>query len=60
MFHFQEFLSFRDPHVANYRLQLEHPEELCERWFRQPWDELVAAHLRLEVGREAVMPRLFS
>ncbi|KAK2153168.1 hypothetical protein LSH36_305g03077 [Paralvinella palmiformis] len=41
-----ELLSFRHPHVANPRLQLEHPESQCERWFTQPWDELVAAHLR--------------
>ncbi|XP_013417520.1 PCI domain-containing protein 2-like [Lingula anatina] len=41
-----ELLSFKHPHIANSRLQLERPEAPCERFFEQPWDELVAAHLR--------------
>ncbi|XP_025080088.1 PCI domain-containing protein 2-like [Pomacea canaliculata] len=40
------FLSFHHPHVANPRLQLERPEEPCEKVFDQPYDEIVAAHLR--------------
>lgn len=42
----QSFLSFHHPHVANPRLQLERPEEPCEKVFDQPYDEIVAAHLR--------------
>ncbi len=42
----QELLSFKHPHVANSRLQIERPESHCERWFQPPWDELIAAHLR--------------
>ncbi|XP_006813509.1 PCI domain-containing protein 2-like [Saccoglossus kowalevskii] len=41
-----DFLSFRHAHIANHRLQLEHPEPQCERWFQQPYDEMIAAHLR--------------
>ncbi|KAK7484463.1 hypothetical protein BaRGS_00024348 [Batillaria attramentaria] len=39
-------LSFRHPHVANPRLQLEKPEGPCQRVLDQPYDEIVAAHLR--------------
>ncbi|XP_070539019.1 PCI domain-containing protein 2-like [Ptychodera flava] len=39
-------LSFRHPHIANPRLKLEHPEPKCEEWFNQPYDEMVAAHLK--------------
>ncbi|ELT88079.1 hypothetical protein CAPTEDRAFT_225576 [Capitella teleta] len=41
-----DLLSFSHPHVASPRLQLESPEQQCEQWFPQPWDELIAAHLR--------------
>ncbi|KAK7091025.1 PCI domain-containing protein 2-like [Littorina saxatilis] len=41
-----ELLSFRHPHVANPRLQLEKPEGPCQRALDQPFDEIVAAHLR--------------
>ena len=43
---FQRKLSFADPHVAIEELQIESPERSCEQWFNQPWDEVVAAHLR--------------
>ena len=43
---FQRLLSFSDAHIANQRLHIERPETQCERWFSQPWDEIVAAHLR--------------
>ncbi|KAI8514204.1 PCI domain-containing protein 2 [Branchiostoma belcheri] len=41
-----DLLSFRHPHIANTRLQIEHPEQQCEQFFEQPWDELLAAHIR--------------
>lgn len=41
-----ELLSFKDPHIANPRLQLENPESQCEQWFEPPIDELVAAHIK--------------
>ena len=34
------------PHIANPRLQLEHPESGVQRVFDAPCDELTAAHLR--------------
>lgn len=39
-------LSFRDAHVYNHNLQLQHPEAECEHWFQPPMDELAAAHLK--------------
>ncbi len=42
----KELLSFQHVHIQNPKLQLEKPEQQCERWFEQPWDELVAGHLR--------------
>ena len=39
-------VSFKHPHVANTRLHLEKPEAQCEQWFDQPYDEMVAAHLK--------------
>ncbi|XP_071839111.1 PCI domain-containing protein 2-like [Apostichopus japonicus] len=39
-------LSFKDPHIANPRLQMEEPETQCEQWFEPPIDELVAAHIK--------------
>jgi len=39
-------LCFRDVHVYHRTLQLQSPEEECEKWFQQPMDELIAAHLR--------------
>ncbi|KAK3585965.1 hypothetical protein CHS0354_038509 [Potamilus streckersoni] len=44
--HAAELLSFKHPHVANTRLQLERPENSVQRVFEAPYDELVAAHLR--------------
>ncbi|XP_063967366.1 PCI domain-containing protein 2-like [Lytechinus pictus] len=41
-----DHLSFKHPHIANPRLQLESPEEQCEQWFEPPYDEMVAAHLK--------------
>ncbi|KAL8578368.1 PCI domain-containing protein 2 [Nucella lapillus] len=41
-----DLLSFRHPHVANTRLQLEKPEGPCQRVLDQPYDEIIAAHLR--------------
>ena len=41
-----DLLGFRHPHVASRNLQLEHPESHCSAFFKQPWDEVVAAHLR--------------
>lgn len=41
-----DLLSFRHPHVANSRLQLESPESNVQHIFDTPCDELVAAHLR--------------
>lgn len=41
-----ELLSFRHPHVANPRLQLQSPEEKCQQILEPPYDEMVAAHLR--------------
>lgn len=38
--------SFKHPHVANRRLQLEKPEADCQNFFDPPFDELVAAHLK--------------
>ena len=45
---FQSKLSFTDAHVAIEELQIERPERSCEQWFSQPWDEVVAAHLRYQ------------
>ncbi|XP_077987350.1 PCI domain-containing protein 2-like [Glandiceps talaboti] len=39
-------LSFRHPHIANPRLNIEHPEPKCEDWFSQPLDKMVAAHIK--------------
>lgn len=41
-----DLVSFNDPHIASPRLQIENPENQCQRWFEPPWDEFVAAHLR--------------
>ncbi|XP_069104037.1 PCI domain-containing protein 2-like [Argopecten irradians] len=41
-----ELLSFKHPHIANPRLQIEHPESAVQRVFDPPYDELIAAHLR--------------
>ncbi|XP_074657657.1 PCI domain-containing protein 2-like [Tubulanus polymorphus] len=42
-----ELLSFKDPHIANYRLHLPNPESQVEqRCFDPLWEEIVAAHLR--------------
>ena len=52
----QELLSFQHIHIQNPRLQIEHPEAQCEEWFDQPWDELVAAHLRLDINKSTCIP----
>ncbi|KAJ0067281.1 hypothetical protein NL108_015822 [Boleophthalmus pectinirostris] len=41
-----QLLSFKHPHVANPRLQLQSPEEKCQQVLEPPYDEMVAAHLR--------------
>ncbi|XP_038051216.1 PCI domain-containing protein 2-like [Patiria miniata] len=42
-----ELLSFKHPHIANPKLQrLDNPEGQCEQWFDQPYDEMIAAHLK--------------
>lgn len=41
-----ELLSFKHPHVANPRLQLQSPEEKCQQVLEPPYDEMTAAHLR--------------
>ncbi|CAH3024806.1 unnamed protein product [Porites evermanni] len=41
-----ELLSFHHPHIASLRLQLPDAQVQCERWFEQPYDEMVASHLR--------------
>uniref|UniRef100_H3A2W0 PCI domain-containing protein 2 n=1 Tax=Latimeria chalumnae TaxID=7897 RepID=H3A2W0_LATCH len=41
-----EMVSFKHPHVANPRLQLENPEVKCQQVLEPPYDEMVAAHLR--------------
>ena len=53
----QELLSFQHIHIQNPRLQIEHPEAQCEEWFDQPWDELVAAHLRLDINKGTCTPQ---
>ncbi|KAF6038915.1 PCID2 [Bugula neritina] len=39
-------LSFKHPHISNPRLQTKTPEQKCEQILQQPWDEIVAAHVR--------------
>jgi len=40
-------LSFNDSHVSNTRLQIEYPEDICQRFIQiSHYDELFAAHLR--------------
>ncbi|XP_067944612.1 PCI domain-containing protein 2-like [Watersipora subatra] len=39
-------LSFKHPHIKNVRLRVRSPEQYCERILQQPWDEIVAAHIR--------------
>lgn len=46
LYNLQELLSFNHVHVYNPRLRIANPEAQCERWFEQPWDEVVAAHLK--------------
>ncbi|KAJ7390304.1 PCI domain-containing protein 2 [Desmophyllum pertusum] len=47
-----ELFSFRHPHIASPRLHtslfhlLPDIQVQCERWFEQPYDEMVAYHLR--------------
>ncbi|XP_020631277.1 PCI domain-containing protein 2-like [Orbicella faveolata] len=41
-----ELFSFRHPHIASTRLQLPDSQMQCEKWFEQPYDEMVASHLR--------------
>lgn len=39
--------SFRDPHVMNFKLQLEKPERQVENQVDPPLDEIYAGHLRV-------------
>ncbi|XP_033637275.1 PCI domain-containing protein 2-like [Asterias rubens] len=42
-----ELLSFRHPHIASPKLhRFENPEGQCEQWFEQPYDEMIAGHLK--------------
>lgn len=41
-----ELVSFKHPHVANPKLQLQSPEEKCQNILEPPYDEMTAAHLR--------------
>lgn len=41
-----KMLSFRDPHVMNPRIQLEHPEREVEKILDAQIDEIVASHMR--------------
>ena len=41
-----ELLSFQHAHIQSQKLHLEFPERECEKRLDQPWDEVVAAHLR--------------
>ena len=39
-------LSFQHSHIANARLRVEAPEAVCSRYMGQPFDEMVAAHIK--------------
>jgi len=41
-----ELLSFSHSHIANARLRVEAPEAICSRILAQPFDEMVAAHIK--------------
>ncbi|XP_020913510.1 PCI domain-containing protein 2 [Exaiptasia diaphana] len=41
-----ELLSFKHPHIASPKLQIANAQAQTERWFEQPYDELIACHLR--------------
>ena len=41
-----ELLSFSHQHIANARLRVEAPEATCSRYMGQPFDEMVAAHIK--------------
>jgi len=41
-----ELLSFSHSHIANARLRVEAPEAVCSRFMAQPFDEMVAAHIK--------------
>ena len=40
------YVSFKDEHVSNPKLQKESSEMVCQRFLTNPFDELFAAHLR--------------
>ena len=42
-----ELLSFSHSHIANARLRVEAPEAVCSRFMAQPFDEMVAAHIKV-------------
>ena len=46
-----ELLSFSHSHIANARLRVEAPEAVCSRYMGQPFDEMVAAHIKLGFER---------
>ncbi|XP_077970293.1 PCI domain-containing protein 2-like isoform X2 [Styela clava] len=40
------FVSFKDPHIANSKLQRDDPEGSCQRYLESPYDKLFAAHVK--------------
>ena len=46
-----ELLSFSHSHIANARLRVEAPEAVCSRFMAQPFDEMVAAHIKVIIHR---------
>ena len=44
-----ELLSFSHSHIANARLRVEAPEAVCSRFMAQPFDEMVAAHIKVSI-----------
>ena len=45
-----ELLSFSHSHIANARLRVEAPEAVCSRFMAQPFDEMVAAHIKVIIN----------
>ena len=41
-----KLMSYRDMHVSNRKLQVSSAEVDCQRHLLNPFDEMVAAHLR--------------
>ena len=62
-----ELLSFSHSHIANARLRVEAPEAVCSRFMAQPFDEMVAAHIKVfarfyisNVGRPIKLDHYFK